>query len=236
MRQIALDTETTGLEVHRGHRIIEIGAIEIVDRVKTGRSFHAYLNPEREVDPGAFAVHGLSNEFLADKPFFSDIADEFVAFVRDAELLIHNAAFDRGFLNAEFTLGRLSWQLDDIARVVDTLALARQQYPGQRASLDALCKRFAVDNSGRAFHGAKLDADLLADVYLSMTAGQVSLLLDTTTARSDQQSTSRPAGTLRQLAVRRAGDDENAVHQARLQQLDKAAGSCLWLRLEQAAG
>ena len=173
MRQVVLDTETTGLEVGKGHRIIEIGCVELSERRPTGRSFHRYLNPERVVDFGAQAVHGISNEFLADKPRFGEIAAEFIEFIAGAELIIHNAEFDVGFLDAELaladaTLGRVAQH----ARVLDTLALAREKYPGQKNNLDALCKRLNVDNRGRNLHGALLDAQLLTEVYLAMTGGQ----------------------------------------------------------------
>ncbi|MGD9388748.1 MAG: DNA polymerase III subunit epsilon, partial [Gammaproteobacteria bacterium] len=177
-RQVVLDTETTGLEPAEGHRIIEIGCLELVNRRLTGRKFHQYLNPEREIDPGAEDVHGLSNAFLADKPRFADVAGEFLEFVEGAELVIHNAAFDLGFLDTE--LARLEPPgpaLSRICGVLDTLMLARQLHPGQRNSLDALCKRFGIDNSNRELHGALLDAELLADVYLVMTGGQAELVL-----------------------------------------------------------
>lgn len=178
MRCVVLDTETTGLEPAQGHRIIEIGAVEIVDRRLTGRIYHVYLNPEREVDPGAQAVHGLSNEFLADKPRFAEQVDAFLAFVDAAELIIHNAPFDIGFLNAE--LGRLD--RGDMAAcvlgVTDTLKMARQLHPGQKNNLDALCRRYGVDNTGREYHGALLDSELLAEVWLAMTRGQESLAID----------------------------------------------------------
>ena len=172
MRQIVLDTETTGLEWRNGHRVIEIGCLELVNRTLTGRHYHVYLNPEREVDAGAKNVHGLSDEFLADKPRFRDVVDEFEAFVRDAELVIHNANFDVGFLNME--LDRLERPKIDAlcAGVVDTLKLAKEQNPGKKASLDALCDRYEIANSHRTLHGALLDAELLADVYLAMTRGQ----------------------------------------------------------------
>ena len=178
MRYIVLDTETTGLDPAQGHRVIEIGAIEMVDRRPTGRIYHVYLNPERAVDPGAQAVHGLSNEFLADKPRFAEQVDAFLAFVDAAELIIHNAPFDLGFLNAE--LGRLD--RSDLSActtgVTDTLKMARQLHPGQKNNLDALCRRYDVDNSGREYHGALLDSELLAEVWLAMTRGQETLAID----------------------------------------------------------
>ncbi|MBM4190128.1 MAG: DNA polymerase III subunit epsilon [Betaproteobacteria bacterium] len=178
MRRIVLDTETTGLDPALGHRVIEIGAVEMVDRRPTGRTYHVYLNPEREVDPGAQAVHGLSNEFLADKPRFAEQVDAFLAFVDAAELIIHNAPFDLGFLNAE--LGRLERGVLSACTqgVVDTLKMARQLHPGQKNNLDALCRRYGVDNSGREYHGALLDSELLAEVWLAMTRGQETLAID----------------------------------------------------------
>src|ERR1700677_3218486 len=180
MRQVVLDTETTGLEVEQQHRVIEIGCVELFNRRLTGRTFHQYLNPERDIDEGAQQVHGLTREKLAKEPTFSHVHDEFLEFVRDAELIIHNAPFDVAFLNAEF--GRVAAaaqaahaKITDVCRVLDTLALARQMHPGQRNSLDALCKRYSVDNSHRDYHGALLDARLLAEVYLAMTGGQATM-------------------------------------------------------------
>lgn len=179
MRQIVLDTETTGLEPAQGHRVIEIGCIELIGRRPSGRSFHRYLNPQRALDPGAVEVHGLTGAFLADKPLFAEIADELLAFIRGAELVIHNAAFDVGFLDAEFArLRPVPGRIGDFCTVLDTLRLARELHPGARASLDALCRRYGVDNSGRELHGALLDARILADVYLAMTGGQVAMSLD----------------------------------------------------------
>src|SRR5512135_1192397 len=188
MRQIILDTETTGLEPELGHRIIEIGCIEVVNRRRTGRVFHRYLRPDREIDPGALQVHGITAEFLARQPRFEEVAAEWVEFVRGAELVIHNAPFDVAFLDAE--LGRLPeppGKVGDLCQVLDTLALARQMHPGQRNGLDALCKRYSVDNSHRDLHGALLDADLLLEVYLAMTGGQGALTLDdsATSARTE---------------------------------------------------
>ena len=182
MRQIVLDTETTGLEVSLGHRIVEIGCVELINRRVTGNHWHHYLNPEREIDGGAFEVHGISNEFVADKPRFAELAEEFLAYIDGAELIIHNAPFDVGFLNEE--LARLDPPVDGVeARcdILDTLVLARQRHPGQKNNLDALCKRYEIDNSDRSLHGALLDARILADVYLSMTGGQTSLGLDAET-------------------------------------------------------
>ena len=230
MRQIVLDTETTGLEVGKGHRIIEIGCIELAERQPSGRRFHRYLNPQRAVDEGARAVHGISDEFLADKPRFAEVAAEFLAFIDGAELVIHNAAFDVAFLDAELELtdpglGRVA----DHARVLDTLALAREKYPGQRISLDALCKRLNIDNRHRELHGALLDAQLLADVYLAMTGGQGDLgLASAPTAAAPALATAQSA--MREpLRVRRADATEAFLHETRLQAIDKASkGRCLW--------
>ncbi|MDI9818210.1 MULTISPECIES: DNA polymerase III subunit epsilon [unclassified Legionella] len=175
MRQVVLDTETTGIGHEMGHRIIEIGCVELLDRKLTGNHFHVYLNPQRAVDEGAFRVHGISNEFLQDKPLFKDVVDEFIEFINGAELIIHNAAFDVGFLNAELKLLNWASLLNDYCSVCDTLILAREKHPGQRNSLDALCKRYEIDNSNRTLHGALLDAEILASVYLAMTGGQTTL-------------------------------------------------------------
>ncbi|HAG78890.1 MAG TPA: DNA polymerase III subunit epsilon, partial [Pseudomonas sp.] len=178
-RVVVLDTETTGMPVTDGHRIIEIGCVEVIGRRLTGRHYHVYLQPDREVDEGAIAVHGITNEFLVDKPRFRDIADEFFEFIKDAQLVIHNAAFDLGFINNEFALlgQQERAEITDHCSVLDTLLMARERHPGQRNSLDALCKRYGVDNSGRDLHGALLDAEILADVWLTMTGGQTNLSL-----------------------------------------------------------
>lgn len=235
MRQVVLDTETTGLDA-RDHRIIEIGCVELLERRSTGRHFHRYVNPERAVDDGALAVHGLSNDFLSDKPVFAAIIDEFLEFVHGAELIIHNASFDLGFLDAEFVrCGMHSRRLSEHAGVLDTLVLAREKYPGQKNSLDALCKRLEVDNSHREWHGALLDAQLLAEVYLAMTVGQG--VLDFVAAAADPVSGTRAAGmpALRpRLFVRRADAAEQAAHAARLISIERGSKkSCLWLQLAQ---
>jgi DNA polymerase-3 subunit epsilon len=240
MRQIVFDTETTGLEPEQGHRIIEIGAIELVNRRRTGRQFHRYLCPDREIDPGAVQVHGLTTEFLSGQPRFADVFAELREFVAGAELIIHNAPFDVAFLDAE--LRRLAERglveaplvTRDVCGVLDTLALARQMHPGQRNSLDALCKRYSIDNSHRDLHGALLDADLLLEVYLAMTGGQSALTLDDESVVAGTVSTVaravRPAGA---LLVRRASDDEAKAHEAMLQLLDKASGGkTAWRKLE----
>lgn len=230
MRQIVLDTETTGLEPSEGHRIIEIGCLEMIERRLTGRDFHVYVNPERSVESGAMEVHGISDEFLADKPRFADVADEFIEFIRDSELIIHNAPFDVGFLNAELDRLDSPTRVETHASILDTLTLARELHPGQRVSLDALCKRYEVDNSGRELHGALLDAELLAEVYLVMTGGQVDLALDlaadTTPGDAGHPRTEiDPA----RLVIREATAEELDAHQARLEAIREAAGKCLWL-------
>jgi DNA polymerase-3 subunit epsilon len=220
MRQIVLDTETTGLDPALGHRVIEIGALEIVNRQPNGATYHVYLNPEREIDAGAVQVHGLTNEFLADKPRFADIAPEFLEFVRDAELVIHNAPFDVGFLNAELAkLGE--GPVKRYCTVLDTLKLAKELHPGQKNNLDALCRRYEVDNSGRAFHGALLDAQLLAEVYLAMTRGQETLGIDVATPAQTQAATLVRRGVLKVL---RADDVERAAHTAYLAGMAKECG------------
>jgi DNA polymerase-3 subunit epsilon len=238
MRQVILDTETTGLEPELGHRIIEIGCIEVVGRRRTGRVFHRYLRPDREIDQGALQVHGLTAEFLRGQPRFADIAGELLEFLQGAELIIHNAPFDLAFLDAELALlpeprGRVS----DHCQVLDTLLLARQMHPGQRNGLDALCKRYSVDNSHRDLHGALLDAELLLDVYLAMTGGQGALTLDeageVTAARKAPKRARRPRG---ELVVLRATSEEIAAHEARLAALDKASGGkTVWRSFEPSA-
>ncbi len=232
MRQIVLDTETTGLEVDKGHRIIELGCVELLNRRRTQRTLHHYLQPDRDIDPGAQEVHGISAEMLAGKPRFAVIAQEFLDFVADAELIIHNADFDVGFLNAEFRMiGREPSPIPGICTVLDTLGMARRLHPGQRNSLDALCKRYGIDNAGREFHGALLDAQLLADVYLGMTGGQAALLLDqATSAPTTQISTARPVMRDKlQLAVVRASANEIAEHEIFLALLDEQSkGKTLW--------
>ncbi len=236
MRQLILDTETTGLDPASGHRVIEIGCIELLDRKLTGNRFHVYLNPDREVDAGAVEVHGLSTEFLADKPRFSDIAKDFLGFIEGAELVIHNAPFDVGFLNRELHLADSRFKaVADYCAVLDTLLMARKKHPGQRNSLDALCKRYGIDNKHRSLHGALLDAEILAEVYLAMTGGQTALMLELeepslVTSESgapeaiQRLNTSRP-----RLRVIRCSEQEINAHQHRLEQIDKASGGkCLW--------
>ena len=225
-RQIVLDTETTGLDPALGHRVIEIGALELVNRRMTGQTFHVYLNPEREIDPGAIAVHGLSNEFLADKPRFHDVATEFLHFVRDAELVIHNAPFDVGFLNAELQRED-DGPLTRYCGVLDTLKLAKTMHPGQKNNLDALCKRYQVDNSGRNFHGALLDAQLLAEVYLAMTRGQETLGIEMEATPAVQLQVKSGAASRGAIKVLRAGPDDLAAHAAYLGGLGKESGETL---------
>jgi DNA polymerase-3 subunit epsilon len=228
MRQVVLDTETTGLEAKDGHRIIEVGAIEIVSRRITERRLHYYVNPERASDDGAVAVHGLTDEFLADKPKFADIVDDLLAFVRDAEVIIHNAPFDLEFLDAELArLGRPAFR-DHCAAVTDTLKLARELHPGKRNSLDALCERYGVSNSHRTLHGALLDAGLLAEVYLAMTRGQDSLTIDMASGAALGEYGPIDAS---QLIVLPASDDEVAAHEAVLDAIEKEAkGASVWRR------
>ena len=242
MRQIVFDTETTGLEPELGHRIIEIGAIELVNRRRTGRQFHRYLCPDRTIDPGAVQVHGLTTEFLSGQPRFADIFDELREFMAGAELIIHNAPFDVAFMDAELAMLAAKGVLEqkvttrDVCRVLDTLALARQMHPGQRNSLDALCKRYSIDNSHRDLHGALLDADLLLEVYLAMTGGQGALTLDDKAAAAGITAAVtkavRPVGT---LVIRRADMEELQAHQAMLALLDKkSGGKTAWRQFEPA--
>jgi DNA polymerase-3 subunit epsilon len=232
MRQVVLDTETTGLEVEQRHRIIEIGCVELFNRRLTGRKYHQYLNPERDIDAGAQQVHGLTREKLAREPTFSQVHPEFLEFIRDAELIIHNAPFDIAFLNAELARIELAHKVDELCRVLDTLALARQMHPGQRNSLDALCKRYSIDNSHREYHGALLDARILAEVYLAMTGGQAMLTLsaesDTARSRARQAAPPRYADGARIIVIR-PSESEAAAHEHVLALLDKASsGKTVW--------
>lgn len=230
MRQIVLDTETTGLEPAEGHRIIEIGCVELQDRRMTGENRQWFINPEREVDEGAMAVHGITNEFLADKPRFVDIAQEFLDFIRDAELVIHNAPFDVGFLDAEIKrLGDHAGRITNHAGVLDTLDLARRRHPGMKNSLDALCKRYEVDNSGRTVHGALLDAELLAEVYLALTGGQTSLTFQSSqAAQHAQELADGVSESLPEVRVIRATEEELARHEKHLEEIRGTAGKCVW--------
>jgi DNA polymerase-3 subunit epsilon len=238
MRQVVLDTETTGLEPEQGHRVIEIGCVEIFNRRKTGRTFHRYLRPDREVDWGALQVHGITNEFLAQQPRFADIIDELIEFISGAELIIHNAAFDVAFLDAE--LRRLPGPIRQVARlcnVLDTLPLARRMHPGQRNSLDALCKRYAVDNSRRELHGALLDAQILLDVYLAMTGGQRALVLDEVEDNSASVVTEFSIAPIARgaLVVIMPSEAERETHERALLAIDKASGGkTVWRLLREA--
>ncbi|MFC0308271.1 DNA polymerase III subunit epsilon [Gallibacterium trehalosifermentans] len=239
-RIVVLDTETTGMsggsEPQIGHRIIEIGAVELLNRRHTGRNFHVYLQPDREVDPAAIEVHGITNEFLADKPRFAEIEQEFIEFIKGAELVIHNAPFDVAFINQEFTLLKQKITTDDLCKVTDSLKVARQMYPGKKNSLDVLCGRLGIDNSRRTLHGALLDAEILADVYLAMTGGQVSLQLEvdptpSTVATADQliEQEYNVASAKRKLTVLMPTADELAAHQKYLEMINKKSGNqCLW--------
>lgn len=233
-RQVVLDTETTGLEPTEGHRIIEIGCVELVDRRLSDRRYHQYLCPDRDIDEGAIEVHGITWEFLQDSPRFGDIVEEFLAFVRGAELIIHNAPFDVGFVNQELRLLGPEWgQLEEQCAIADTLALARDLHPGQKNSLDALCRRYHVDNSQRKLHGALLDAEILADVYLAMTGGQGDLLLDGAAAHARTKKRRRWVGKRPRLRLIQPNGYEVAEHQRILANLDKASGGrCVWRRLE----
>jgi DNA polymerase-3 subunit epsilon len=229
MRQIILDTETTGLEPAEGHRVIEIGCVEMIDRRLSGNRFHCYLNPERDIEDGALEVHGISNEFLQDKPLFNDVVDELLEFIEGAELIIHNAPFDVGFLDNELAQLQRQDRLSDHARVLDTLELARDLHPGQRNSLDALCKRYQVDNSSRSLHGALLDAEILAEVYLAMTGGQsdLGLSFESSADRGHEVSHMEPADRP-ELVVIAANEEELAAHEARILAIRKKSGHCLW--------
>ncbi len=236
MRQIILDTETTGLETREGHRIIEIGCVELLNRRLTGNHYHQYLQPERASDESAIEVHGITDEFLADKPLFASVAAEFLDFIKGAELIIHNAPFDIGFINYELSLLGPQWgKVLDHCTVLDTLDMARKMHPGQRNSLDALCKRYDIDNASRTLHGALLDSEILADVYLAMTGGQTLLLLD---AEQDdagnRQEVIRPLSQDRPpLRVISASADELVSHESYMNLVDKSAGGqSLWRMLE----
>ena len=234
-RQIVLDTETTGMNMvgvhYEGHRIIEIGAVEIVNRRLTGNNFHMYLKPDRLVDPEAFGVHGIADEFLIDKPTFSDIADEFLEYIRGAELVIHNATFDIGFMDYEFSkLNRGIGKTETFCQITDSLQMARKLFPGKRNSLDALCSRYEIDNSKRTLHGALLDAEILAEVFLTMTGGQTSLAFSMEGEQQQDasgeyiQRVTRTSG----LRVVAASDEEIMAHEQRLDLVMKKGGSCLW--------
>ncbi len=232
-RQIILDTETTGLDPQEGHRMIEIGCVEMIKRRVTNNDYHQYLQPDRKIDEEAQAVHGISPEFLADKPRFSEVVDEFMEYIKGAELIIHNAPFDVGFINNELKLVASKWgRLEDHCTLLDTLVMARDTYPGQRNSLDALCKRLDVNNQHRELHGALLDSQILADVYLAMTGGQKSLMLD---SNDDSGSQGEHRSEIIRLNKDRSGlrviaatEDELSHHKERLNVISEAAGRCLW--------
>jgi DNA polymerase-3 subunit epsilon len=231
MRQIILDTETTGLDPSEGHRIIEIGCVEMIDRKLTGNNFHQYLQPDHEIDEGAIQVHGISNEFLQDKPRFAEIMDDFMQYVKGAELIIHNAPFDIGFLDTELRAQRSPWgDVTQHCQIVDTLVMAKKRFPGKRNSLDALCKRYFIDNSHRTLHGALLDSEILADVYLLMTGGQVSLTLQTINADGFADSTEirRIDGNRDKLCIIQANEEELLAHAERLEAIQKKSGLCVW--------
>lgn len=231
MRQVVLDTETTGLEVSDGHRVIEIGAVEIVNRVVTDRFYHQYLNPERAIDAGAQEVHGISVEFLQDKPLFADVCEEFLEFVKDSNLIIHNAEFDIGFLDHELQcIGHSVKDIKQLCTVTDSLYEARKMHPGQRNSLDALCKRYSIDNTHRELHGALLDAQILADVYLAMTGGQVDLTLDSDlhTQAHTHNTANQLTDKVHKLKVVHASAEELAEHEKLLEKISHNAGVALW--------
>lgn len=233
MRQVVLDTETTGLEVSQGHRIIEIGCVEVLHRRTTDQQYHQFLHPEREIDAGAQAVHGISIEFLADKPKFASIADDFIEFVGDAELIIHNASFDIGFINAELKLaGHRITDINKCCKVVDSLSMARKMHPGQKNNLDALCKRYEIDNSHRELHGALLDAQILADVYLALTGGQTSLSLaaNAGAAAKGKGASAKFDVNREALNVIFANDEELQAHDAFLTKIQQESEvGCVWL-------
>jgi DNA polymerase-3 subunit epsilon len=235
MRQIVLDTETTGLETSQDHRIIEIGCVEVVGRKLTGRHYHQYINPQRKVDEGAMEVHGITDQFLEDKPLFAQVAKEFLEFVDGADLVIHNAPFDVGFINHEIAKMAVKYQvIETSCRIIDTLALARQKHPGQKNNLDALCKRYGVDNSQRDLHGALLDAEILADVYLLMTGGQVNLnISNQSSSASGEVNTMSSIRRLSQdrtpLRIVKPSEEELSLHQQKLDAINKSSGACVWM-------
>ena len=237
MRQIVLDTETTGIDPKEGHRIIEIGCVEVVNRKLTGNHFHVYINPQREIEQEAIEVHGITNEYLADKPLFKDVASDFIAFIKGAQLVIHNAPFDVGFMDHEFAKepSTHSVKTREICSVLDTLALAKRTHPGQKNNLDALCKRYGIDNSHRELHGALLDAEILADVYLMMTGGQTKLNLAGQGGQDNENDGSairRVNRSANKLKVIRATADELEQHEARLDIVQNSGGQCLWREVQ----
>ncbi|HYA19721.1 MAG TPA: DNA polymerase III subunit epsilon [Burkholderiales bacterium] len=234
MRQIILDTETTGLEPNLGHRVVELAAVELLSRRLSGNRFHSYLNPERDSDPAALQIHGLSSEFLQDKPKFKDIAQEFLQYIEGAELIIHNSAFDEAFLDYELGLLGLKPLGEYCAGIVDTLKIAKELHPGKKNSLDALCERYQVDNSKRTLHGALLDAELLADIYLAITRGQESLMIDGEDS-APQPAEAASAAAKRELRVIAASPEELQAHMQLLGDIEQVSdGNCLWNKLEKA--
>jgi len=233
MRQIVLDTETTGIDPNEGHRIIEIGCVEVVERELTGRNYHVYINPEREVEAEAITIHGITNEFLVDKPKFSEVADEFFEFIKGAELVIHNAPFDVGFMDAEFARLKPVRKTADHCGIVDSLAIARAKHPGQKNNLDVLCKRYGVNNSNRELHGALLDAEILADVYLLMTGGQTALSLDADGGEGGAGGRIRRVSDDRApLTIVQASDEERSAHDEFMAMMARQAGETVWAKLE----
>lgn len=238
-RQVVLDTETTGLEVERGHRVIEIGCVELRDRRLTGNNFHRYVNPERAVDVQAAAVHGLTDERLSAEPLFAALAEDLWVYLDGAELIIHNATFDVGFLDHEFARSQVGRPLAEVCAITDTVLMARKLHPGQRASLDALCRRYGVDNSKRALHGALLDAQLLAEVYLAMTGGQVTMTLEAATSAASESAAALSAAesaAAGPLVVIAASAAERQAHTARLATIKNKAGHDLWSQIATTAG
>jgi len=223
MRQVILDTETTGISVESGHRVIEIGMVEIIDRRITGNDFQAYLNPERKIDPATIPIHGLTDEFIADKPFFKDIATEFLSFIDDSEVIMHNAPFDSSFINNEFALTGIDQRLEDICQITDSLTLARKKHPGQRNSLDALCSRYEVNASSRELHGALIDAKLLANVYLLMTGGQVGFFSASNQKEQNNDVKSNFDFSKRKKIVVDLDESEIKTHQDYLKKLSKVS-------------
>ncbi len=231
-RQIAIDTETTGLEVKEGHRLIEVACVELIDRRITGSTYHCYINPQRNIDAGAIAIHGLNETFLADKPLFADIAEEFIHYIQEAELIIHNAPFDLGFLQRELKLCRRKESLQEDWSVIDTLVMARQKYPRQKNNLDALCKRLSVDNSERHYHGALIDAQLLAQVYLAMTSGQYTLFgpesISTMNELTSTQVVQSTDMVEQPLALIELSEEDLQAHRHYLQQIKTHHGKVIW--------
>ena len=236
MRQVVLDTETTGLEPELGHRIIEIGCVELQNRRKSKSDFQRYINPERAIDEAAIEVHGITPDFLANKPVFNDIAPDLLEYLKGAELIIHNAAFDISFLNHEFARGEPGFNIEDHCGVIDSLTMARKMHPGQRNSLDALCKRYGIDNSQRTYHGALLDAEILADVYLTMTGGQTALTLsmDTQTRDNADDDSSGIDNSPKPTKIIKANEEELRAHEEWLDRLVEQSGTCVWRQTSQA--